>query len=127
MICGPKQMLMEMVLLIMKNLRYMHIFVQILNHILSLYMVVFGVYLKLLALQQRMWNSTCLEQIENNCNDNMEDSKDCSEKEILGFAVKNAFLFPSEVEKGTWPENYSLSDHARLSVVFSPVKMQSSS
>lgn len=77
--------------------------------------------------KQRMWNSTCSEQIENNCNDNMEDSKDCSEKEILGFAVKNAFLFPSEVEKGTWPENYSLSDHARLSVVFSPVRMQSSS
>eukprot|EP00268_Persea_americana_P001727 TRINITY_DN10521_c5_g1_i1.p1 TRINITY_DN10521_c5_g1~~TRINITY_DN10521_c5_g1_i1.p1 ORF type:complete len:123 (+),score=28.28 TRINITY_DN10521_c5_g1_i1:329-697(+) len=36
------------------------------------------------------------------------------------FNVKNAVLFPSEVEKGLWPENYSLSDHARLTVVFSP-------
>ncbi|KAL9435380.1 hypothetical protein AB3S75_021619 [Citrus x aurantiifolia] len=77
--------------------------------------------------KQRMWNLSCSAQIENNCNDNMEDSKDCSEKEILGFAVKDAFLFPSEVEKGNWPENYSLSDHAPLSVVFSPVRMQSSS
>ncbi|KAH9731157.1 putative calcium-binding protein [Citrus sinensis] len=77
--------------------------------------------------KQRMWNLSCSAQIENNCNDNMEDSKDCSEKEILGFAVKDAFLFPSEVEKGKWPENYSLSDHAPLSVVFSPVRMQSSS
>ncbi|CAL8128232.1 unnamed protein product [Prunus armeniaca] len=41
----------------------------------------------------------------------------------LGFSVKNAVLFPPEVEKGTWPEDYSLSDHARLTVVFSPIRM----
>ncbi|XP_026658672.2 uncharacterized calcium-binding protein At1g02270 [Phoenix dactylifera] len=41
----------------------------------------------------------------------------------FGFNVKNAVLFPPEVEKGTWPEDYSLSDHAPLTVVFSPVRM----
>lgn len=39
----------------------------------------------------------------------------------MGFQVKNAFLFPPEVERGTWPENYLLSDHAPLTVVFDPV------
>ncbi|XP_043694590.1 uncharacterized calcium-binding protein At1g02270-like isoform X2 [Telopea speciosissima] len=42
----------------------------------------------------------------------------------LGFKIKNAVLFPPEVEKGLWPENYSLSDHAHLTVEFSPVTMQ---
>lgn len=55
----------------------------------------------------------------------MEDSSQSSNKrEVIGFAVKNAFLSPREAETGMWPENYSLSDHARLSVVFSPVRMQ---
>lgn len=40
----------------------------------------------------------------------------------LAFA-KNAVLFPPEVEKGRWPEDYSLSDHARLTVVFSLIRM----
>ncbi|KAJ4727987.1 Calcium-binding endonuclease/exonuclease/phosphatase family [Melia azedarach] len=75
---------------------------------------------------QRMWNSTWLEQIENNWNDSMKDSKEGAEREVLGFMVENAYLFPREVEKGMWPENYSLSDHARLSVVFSPVRIQGS-
>ncbi|KZV41654.1 hypothetical protein F511_28227 [Dorcoceras hygrometricum] len=44
-------------------------------------------------------------------------------EQTIGFKVKNAVLFPTEVEKGIWPEDYSLSDHARLTVVFSPVKM----
>ncbi|KAJ7517228.1 hypothetical protein O6H91_21G015000 [Diphasiastrum complanatum] len=35
--------------------------------------------------------------------------------------VKDAFLYPPEVEQGRWPENYSLSDHAPLTAVFSPV------
>lgn len=39
----------------------------------------------------------------------------------MGFQVKNAFLFPPEVERGMWPENYLLSDHAPLTVVFDPV------
>ena len=43
--------------------------------------------------------------------------------QTIGFSVKNAVLFPTEAEKGMWPEDYSLSDHARLTVVFSPVKM----
>ncbi|XP_044501311.1 uncharacterized calcium-binding protein At1g02270-like isoform X2 [Mangifera indica] len=72
----------------------------------------------------KMWNSTCSEQIEDSFNDNMETSEDCREQEVVGFRVKNACLFPPEVEKGFWPENYSLSDHARLSVVFSPVSLQ---
>uniref|UniRef100_M8CM56 Endonuclease/exonuclease/phosphatase domain-containing protein n=1 Tax=Aegilops tauschii TaxID=37682 RepID=M8CM56_AEGTA len=41
--------------------------------------------------------------------------------ETFGFTVKEAVLFPPEVEKGMWPENYSLSDHAPLTVVFSPI------
>ncbi|KAK9279826.1 hypothetical protein L1049_013508 [Liquidambar formosana] len=44
----------------------------------------------------------------------------------IGFNVKEAVLFPPEVEKGMWPENYSLSDHAHLTVEFSLVKMQGS-
>ena len=56
--------------------------------------------------------------------------EDCSledsNEEAIGFAVKNAVLFPREVEKGIWPENYSLSDHARLTAVFSPVMLRCS-
>ncbi|KAJ4970916.1 hypothetical protein NE237_004015 [Protea cynaroides] len=43
----------------------------------------------------------------------------------IGFKIKNAVLFPPEVKEGLWPENYSLSDHAHLTVEFSPVTMQS--
>ncbi|CAD5175950.1 unnamed protein product [Musa acuminata subsp. malaccensis] len=43
--------------------------------------------------------------------------------QAFGFRVKDAVLFPPEVEKGMWPEDYSLSDHAPLTVVFSPVRM----
>jgi len=45
------------------------------------------------------------------------------EGQAFGFNVKDAVLFPPEVEKGIWPEDYSLSDHAPLTVVFSPVKI----
>lgn len=38
--------------------------------------------------------------------------------ETIGFNVKNAVLFPTEVEKGLWPDDYSLSDHARLTCIF---------
>lgn len=41
----------------------------------------------------------------------------------IGFSVKKAMFFPPEVENGMWPENYSLSDHAQLTVEFSLVKM----
>ncbi|XP_051153003.1 uncharacterized calcium-binding protein At1g02270-like isoform X2 [Andrographis paniculata] len=46
-------------------------------------------------------------------------------EQSIGFSVKAAVLFPAEVEKGKWPEDYVLSDHARLTVVFSPLKMPS--
>ncbi|XP_057951256.1 uncharacterized calcium-binding protein At1g02270 isoform X2 [Malania oleifera] len=70
---------------------------------------------------QRIWNPIWSEQ-RDECevrNDIVKDSM----QQTIGFSVKNAVLFPSEVEKGMWPENYSLSDHARLTVVFSPVRM----
>jgi hypothetical protein len=57
----------------------------------------------------------------------MEDSNTELEQEAVGFKVKNAMLFPREMEKGLWPEDYSLSDHARLTCVFSPAKMSCSS
>ncbi len=47
---------------------------------------------------------------------NMQDHCYLQETEI-GFDVKGASLFPSEVEQGIWPENYLMSDHALLSAV----------
>ncbi|XP_042047092.1 uncharacterized calcium-binding protein At1g02270-like [Salvia splendens] len=66
----------------------------------------------------RIWNASWFEQ---GAKANDEDAADA--EEAIGFSIKNAVLFPTEVEKGTWPEDYSLSDHARLTVVFSPVRM----
>lgn len=34
------------------------------------------------------------------------------------FNIKDAFLFPPEVEAGVWPAEYTLSDHAALTVTF---------
>ncbi|XP_042007464.1 uncharacterized calcium-binding protein At1g02270-like [Salvia splendens] len=68
--------------------------------------------------KQRIWNASWFEQ---GAKANDEDATDA--EEAIGFSIKNAVLFPTEVEKGTWPEDYSLSDHARLTVVFSPVRM----
>lgn len=76
-------------------------------------------------LQQRIWNSSCLVQ-EEDCTSSTEDTALGVEEEAVGFTVKNAHLSPREAEKGMWPENYSLSDHARLTVVFSAVRMHSS-
>lgn len=78
--------------------------------------------LLLLALQQRIWNPTGSEQRDESGNDCDSGSKG-NQEQTIGFSVKNAVLFPPEVEKGTWPEDYSLSDHARLTVVFSPIRM----
>ncbi|KAG1362429.1 putative calcium-binding protein [Cocos nucifera] len=70
---------------------------------------------------QGIWNPKCWEQPEN-----FEKGTDIRPKtgskrlQAFGFNVKNAVLFPPEVEKGMWPEDYSLSDHAPLTVVFSP-------
>ncbi|XP_057507631.1 uncharacterized calcium-binding protein At1g02270-like isoform X2 [Actinidia eriantha] len=70
---------------------------------------------------QRIWNPTWSEKRDDVSNKAWED--DVVNMNTIGFSVKNAALFPTEVEKGMWPEDYSLSDHARLTVVFSPVKM----
>lgn len=44
----------------------------------------------------------------------------------IGLNVKRAMLSPAEVERGLWPEDYSLSDHAQLTVEFSVVQLDSS-
>lgn len=71
--------------------------------------------------KQRMWNTTWSEERDEVSNE-VGDDVNVTEQTI-GFNVENAVLFPAEVEKGMWPEDYSLSDHARLTAVFSPVKM----
>ncbi|CAA7403732.1 unnamed protein product [Spirodela intermedia] len=70
--------------------------------------------------QQRIWNQDCAEPTEEAAG---EGSGGGAESLSIGFDVKNAALFPPEAEKGMWPENYSLSDHAPLTVVFSPVRV----
>jgi len=77
--------------------------------------------------QKKIWNSTCSEHVSENVNVYVKDSNTEQEQETIGFKVKNAMLFPREMEKGLWPEDYSLSDHARLTAVFSPAKMSCSS
>lgn len=67
--------------------------------------------------QQRIWNPT------DDDNEIWDIDTNGIQEQAIGFSVKNAVLFPPEVEKGTWPEDYSLSDHARLTVVFSPIRM----
>lgn len=75
-------------------------------------------------MQQRIWKATWSEQREEHSNEGKgKAGAEYRKEKAIGFSVKNAVLFPPEVEKGMWPENYSLSDHARLTVVFSPVKM----
>ncbi|KAK7294562.1 hypothetical protein RJT34_17451 [Clitoria ternatea] len=76
--------------------------------------------------KQKIWNSTCLEPVLEIFNECMEDGNTEQEHEAIGFKVKNAMLYPREVEKGLWPEHYSLSDHARLTAVFSPARMRCS-
>ena len=74
------------------------------------------------ALWQQIWNPTWSEQRDETSNGVQEGVRNGTEQTV-GFSVKNAVLFPTEVEKGMWPEDYSLSNHARLTVVFSPVRM----
>ncbi|KAG6786948.1 hypothetical protein POTOM_008569 [Populus tomentosa] len=76
--------------------------------------------------KRSIWNSECSEPREENCSERTGDSEQGLEEEAIGFNVKKAVLFPREAEKGSWPENYSLSDHAPLTVVFSPVRIQGS-
>ncbi|XP_042516350.1 uncharacterized calcium-binding protein At1g02270-like isoform X4 [Macadamia integrifolia] len=78
-------------------------------------------------LDQSAWNPcTFIQQKES-----IEESEERGTQAIvsntattIGFQIKNAVLFPPEVETGHWPENYFLSDHAHLTVEFSPVIMQ---
>ena len=74
-----------------------------------------------MASQQRIWNPAGSEDGNEMVQGGVE-SKD-TKQETIGFSIKNAVLFPPEVEKGRWPDDYSLSDHARLTVVFSPIRM----
>ncbi|XP_074576566.1 putative calcium-binding protein At1g02270 [Curcuma longa] len=72
--------------------------------------------------QQQIWNPKCFEKAEE---ETILETKETQmiQQQTFGFNVKDAILFPPEVERGMWPENYSLSDHAPLTVVFSPVKI----
>lgn len=77
-------------------------------------------------LQQQIWNPTGSDERDDNKNEQHDEGPNDSQDQATGFNVKNAVLFPPEVEKGTWPEDYCLSDHARLTVVFSPIRMSCS-
>ncbi|RRT36645.1 hypothetical protein B296_00031818 [Ensete ventricosum] len=77
-----------------------------------------------LLLQQRIWNPKCSEPPEEKTAPGNDGTQMMGERQqTFGFNVKDAVLFPPEVERGMWPENYSLSDHAPLTVVFSPVSI----
>lgn len=71
--------------------------------------------------QQRIWNPMWNNNIENPIYDQEDNVNDTHV--TLGLGVKNAELFPNETENALWPEDYSLSDHASLTVVFSPTRM----
>lgn len=77
----------------------------------------------------RIWNRSSVEvPKENPIVDDREpkiqqNESMMMEEQAFGLNVRNAVLFPPEVETGTWPEDYSLSDHAPLTVVFSPARM----
>ncbi|CAN6568460.1 unnamed protein product [Malus baccata var. baccata] len=71
--------------------------------------------------KNRIWSSTASEEKES-LNGSREESKRGTQG-AFGFNVKNAVLYPREAEKGIWPDDYTLSDHARLSVVLSPERM----
>ncbi|XP_028795803.1 uncharacterized calcium-binding protein At1g02270 isoform X2 [Neltuma alba] len=71
---------------------------------------------------KRIWNRTWSDSML----EHLEDDDRESNEEAVGFKVKNAVLFPHEVEKGLWPDDYSLSDHACLTVDFSPTRMRCS-
>ncbi|KAL0904326.1 hypothetical protein M5K25_026418 [Dendrobium thyrsiflorum] len=77
--------------------------------------------------QKRIWNPKYLEEPDQESKEMSKSSQCvCAKNQAFGFNVEDAALFPPEVEKGMWPENYTLSDHAPLTVVFSPVKVSCS-
>uniref|UniRef100_A0A803LXP9 EF-hand domain-containing protein n=1 Tax=Chenopodium quinoa TaxID=63459 RepID=A0A803LXP9_CHEQI len=62
------------------------------------------------------WTLCALQHDDSSGVEDVEDAKDYAA--AVGFTVNKATLFPQEVEEGTWPENYFLSDHAHLTVEF---------
>lgn len=74
---------------------------------------------------EKIWNSVC-SKLREDCSEKEAHFEHETEEAAFGFTVKNAVLFPSEAETGKWPDNYTLSDHARLTVVFSPARLQGS-
>ncbi|KAF3327120.1 calcium-binding protein [Carex littledalei] len=68
-----------------------------------------------------IWHDQC----ENTCLEEMALEQESFHNKDVGYGltVKDAVLFPPEVETGIWPDNYNLSDHAPLTVTFSPVKI----
>ncbi|KAK7317061.1 hypothetical protein RJT34_00979 [Clitoria ternatea] len=72
---------------------------------------------------RRIWNSTGPDQSDDKKEGEKGNGSNEAQEQTIGFSVKNAVLFPPEVETGRWPEDYSLSDHARLTVVFSPIRI----
>ncbi|KAF5464612.1 hypothetical protein F2P56_014680 [Juglans regia] len=70
--------------------------------------------------KQKIWNPTWSEEPEEHLETDIKNPKQGTDEKAFGFKVKNAVFFPREVEQGMWPENYSLSDHASLTVVLSP-------
>ncbi|KAG8661847.1 hypothetical protein MANES_01G044801v8 [Manihot esculenta] len=73
--------------------------------------------------QHRIWNPESAEQNDQINNEDQNGFPEDGQEQAIGLRVESAVLFPPEVEKGRWPENYFLSDHARLTVVFSPITM----
>jgi hypothetical protein len=77
-------------------------------------------------LKRCIWSPNCCSQDDDDTEIDITDGSletFEADDEAFGFTVKEAVLFPPEVQKGMWPETYSLSDHAPLTVVFSPVRM----
>lgn len=79
----------------------------------------------LLSWQASIWNTDWHDQCENTCLEEMalEQESFHNKDVVYGLTVKDAVLFPPEVETGIWPDNYNLSDHAPLTVTFSPAKI----
>lgn len=76
-----------------------------------------------MLLQQQIWNPTGSDERDDKNGQHDDEANDSEKEQTIGFNVKNAVLFPPEVGKGRWPEDYSLSDHATLTVVLSPIRM----
>ncbi|KAF7830816.1 putative calcium-binding protein [Senna tora] len=74
--------------------------------------------------QQHIWIPA--DQIDERKNEDLNGESNGIQEQRLGFSVKDAALFPPEAEKGIWPDDYSLSDHARLTVAFSPIRLSCS-